>query len=159
MTNLYGDRMISKAHGRIAFRGLIDSLEAEVIETQVLASEKGEGDICLKLGEVLDLLRKIMASEVKDTPLAPPFLFGMDAEEIHRRSHSIEEFILPSHTHGLIPARINKIRTKVREVELMAVRVFDGKDSCPDDIILALNRLSSALWWLFCQRIREGNVK
>ena len=163
MTSLSGNRMVSKTHGRIVFRGLIDTLEAEVIEAQVLASERGSGELCANLGEVLDYLREIMAAEVKEIPLPPPCLFGMDAEEIHRQSHSMEGFrpspknlhqeevYLPHYTHGALAARINTLRAKVREVELCAVRVF-----CPEegpergDIILALNRLSSALWWLFC---------
>jgi ethanolamine utilization cobalamin adenosyltransferase len=67
----------------------------------------------------------------------------------------------PSHTHGALAARLNLLRTKVRETELLAVRVFgpgeagtDGKQ-VRDDIILALNRLSSALWLLFCRYIKS----
>ena len=159
MTSLSGDRKISKAHGRIVFRGLIDSLEAELIEAQVLAFERDEKEICEKLGEVLDYLRNIMAAEVKETELKPPFLFGLDAKEIHWRSHHTGGFVLPSYTHGPVAARINTLRAKVREVELLAVRVF-GEDPKPrDDIILALNRLSSALWWLFCSYINGSGEK
>ena len=160
MTSLSGDRRISKAHGRIVFRGLIDSLEAELIEAQVLASERGEKDICEKLGEVLDYLRSIMAAEVKEAELKPPFLFGLEAKEIHWRSHHTGGFVLPSYTQGPVAVRINTLRAKVREVELLAVRVFGQEDPKPrDDIILALNRLSSALWWLFCSFISGSGEK
>ena len=154
MTNLYGENKISKADGRIAFRGIIDSLEAELVEAQVLASECGDKDTCEKLGEVLDYVRKIMAAEVKDTPLELPFLFGLEANEIHRQTHKTCPFVLPSYTQGPVAARINKLRAKVREAELLAVRVF-GHANTRDDIILALNRLSSALWWLFCNYIQS----
>ena len=171
MTSLSGKRLVSKAHGRIAFRGLIDTLEAEVIEAQVLASEKGEAAICGKLGEVLAFLRAVMAAEVKETPLPQPFLFGMDADEIHRQSHrtlsSCKEGnspSLPAYTQGALAARINTLRAKVREAELLAVRIFGpGETGTSDlvprgteerkDIILALNRLSSALWWLYCEHV------
>ena len=174
MTSLSGKRLVSKTHGRIAFRGLIDTLEAEVIEAQVLASRlsgSGEPDsaepdsvessgsaMCGKLGEVLDYLRAIMSAEVKETPLPPPFLFGMDAEEIHRQSHDTEGIFtavpLPAYTQGPFAARLNTLRAKVREAELLAVRVFGpGENPQRDDIILALNRLSSALWWLFCKYV------
>ena len=160
MTSLSGNKMVSKTHGRIAFRGRIDILEAEVIEAQVLASQLGEEELCGNLGEILDFLRALMAAEVRETPLSPPVLFGMDAEELHRRSHNIEGKLppLPSYTQGPLAARINTLRAKVREVELLAVRVFGpkeiaGTDTEPrEDIILALNRLSSALWWLYCKR-------
>ena len=155
--------MVPKTHGRIAFRGLVDILEAEVIEAQVLAAQNDESEFCVHLGEVLEYLRAIMAAEVKETPLAPPFLFGMDAEEIHHRSHNIggDLFQRPAFTNGPLAARINTLRAKVREAELLAVKVFGPKqaeknkdenedDSEREDIILAMNRLSSALWWLFC---------
>ena len=151
MTFLSGKRMVPKTHDRIVFRGLIDSLEAELIEAQVLASERGSGELCANFWEVLDLLRAIMAAEVKETPLPPPFLFGMEAEEIHRLSHNSGSISLPAYTQGALAARINTLRAKVREAELFAVKVFgpEGEEKPREDIILALNRLSSALWYLF----------
>jgi len=167
MTSLSGDRLVSKTHGRIVFRGVIDTLQAELIEAQILASgltkgaDSTESDgsvvcgsaICGYLGEILDYLRSVMVAEVKETPLPPPFLFGMDAEEIHRRSHNTGARVLqfPSYTQGPLAARINTLRAKVREAELLSVRVFGPGENPRDDIILAMNRLSSALWWLFCE--------
>jgi ethanolamine utilization cobalamin adenosyltransferase len=161
MTSLSGDRMVPKTNGRIIFRGKVDSLEAEFIEAQVLASRLGEEEFCGYLGEILDFLRALMAAEVKDTPLLPPLLFGMDAEEIHRRSHAAagKTFIFPSYTQGPLAARLNSLRAHVRELELLAVRVFGPEEIAEaalderEDIILALNRLSSALWWLFLRHV------
>ena len=174
MTILSGSVMVSKTHGRIVFRGKIDTLQAELIEAQVLAAElceeedSAESEICRSLGEVLDFLRALMAAEVKESPLPPPSLFGMDAEDLHRQSHNTGKVLkvnqLPSHTQGKLAARLNLLRTKVREAELLAVKVFgppdnfdntetdDTKGTKPrEDIILALNRLSSALWFLYCK--------
>jgi ethanolamine utilization cobalamin adenosyltransferase len=173
ITSLSGTLLVSKTHKRIVFRGLIDTLEAEVIEAQVLAASLGETEFCGSLGEILDFLRSLMAAEVKETPLAPPFLFGLDAEEIHRQSHDTEgtfgiSFPLPSYTHGPMAARLNTLRAKVREAELAAVNAFGPCETSPklhlpeagaagamerQDIILAMNRLSSALWWLFCKYV------
>ena len=161
MTSLWGDRLVSKTHVRIAFRGRIDTLEAEVIEAQVLAAQLGDTAICKRLGEILDYLRALMSAEVRETPLPPPALFGMDAEEIHCKSHEPKGGVLrlPAYTYGLVAARLNTLRAKVRETELLAVRVFgpgnDADTPQREDIILALNRLSSALWWLFCDHIPE----
>ena len=174
MTSLSGKRLVSKTHRRIAFRGILDSLEAELIEAQILAMEKGETDLCAHLGEVLDYCRAIMAAEVKETPLPPPFLFGMDAEEIHRKSHQPmangaggKAIPLPDYTQGALAARINTLRAKIREAELVAVRAFgpeeqpevkppsQGSKEIREDIILALKRLSSALWLLFCWYVSE----
>ncbi|MCL2318747.1 MAG: hypothetical protein FWC45_01575 [Treponema sp.] len=183
MTSLSGNRMVPKTHGRIVFRGVIDTLEAEVIEAQVLAAGLGEkpgtpepvrsaaSGYCGYLGEILDYLRSLMAAEVTEMPLPPPFLFGMDAEELHRKSYDplIRNGVppqLPAYTQGPLAVRLNTLRAKVREAELLAVRVFgpgvhdeeepgnsDGAQR--EDIILALNRLSSALWWLYCEWTRQ----
>ena len=179
MTSLSGELLVLKTHGRIEFRGVIDTLEAEVIEAQVLAAHQAGGAgsaeswICGCLGEILDYLRALMAAEVKETPLAPPFLFGKDAGELHRLSHQPFPrgaggggFQLPSYTQGPLAARLNTLRAKVREAELLSVRVFGPGDISRgtnpaggeeinerEDIILALNRLSSALWWLYCEYI------
>ena len=175
MTSLSGANLVPKTHGRIAFRGVIDTLEAEVIEAQVLATERsacpkgsagsGEKDICACLGEILEYLRAVIASEVKEAPLPPPVLFGMDAGEIHRRSHEVfvsgagGKPLLPACTDGPVAARLNTLRAKVREAELLAVRVFgptDVEEAPPrEDIILGMNRLSSALWWLYCDYVRR----
>ena len=158
-TCLSGNRLVSKTHGRIAFRGRIDLLEADVIEAQVLALQLGADGACGSLGEILGYLRSLMAAEVRETPLAPPALFGMDAEELHRRSHDPKgTFALPSCAQGPLAARINTLRAKVRETELLAVKVFGpgaAETAEREDIILALNRLSSALWWLFCKHTAE----
>jgi len=170
LTSLSGERMAPKTHGRIAFRGVIDTLEAEVIEAQVLADGRGEKELCANLGEVLEFLRAIMAAEVKQTPLPPLPLFGMDLEEIHRRikTESCRDkdeitgkaVALPSYTQGPSAVRLNTLRAKVREAELLAIRVFGSSANTEEsesvhgeDIILALNRLSSALWWLYCRDI------
>ena len=165
MTNLYGNVLVPKTHGRIIFRGLVDTLQAEIIEAQVLASGLGEKESCDKLGEILSFLRALMAAEVKEIPLPPLFLFGMDVEEIHRQSHEAVicnaegKPALPDYTHGPLTARLNTLRARARETELFSVRVFgpEGANEAGlaskerEDIVLALNRLSSALWLLTCQ--------
>jgi ethanolamine utilization cobalamin adenosyltransferase len=171
MTSLSGDRLVPKTHGRIIFRGLIDTLEADVIEAQVLASRLGEIETRGRLGEALGYLRAVMAAEVRETPLPPPFLFGMDAEELRAVSHAAcgadsgapPAAPLPSYTDGPLAARLNTLRAKTREAELRAAAVFGPKETdghgavCGavsgeaerGDIILGLNRLSSAFWFLY----------
>ncbi|MDR1899721.1 MAG: hypothetical protein LBQ55_06930 [Treponema sp.] len=163
MTHLAGNRLVPKNHGRIRFRGIVDSLEAEVMEAQVLASDLGEGWYCERLGEVLDCLRSILAAEVKETPLPEPRLFGLSAEELHAQSHDVRGAFgmahpVPDYTMGPLAVRLNTLRTRIREGELLAVRTFwtgGAAEGCGDreDIVLALNRLSSAVYWLLCRRL------
>jgi len=155
MTALSGKEMVSKSHERIIFRGLVDSLEAEVIEAQVLAMEKGNEKLCNYFGEILDCLRSIMAADVKDEPLPPFTIFGMDSDTIRLKSHDSGKFEIPNYSHGILAARINTLRTSVRELELCAVKVYESKR---EDIVLYLNRLSSALWWLYGQFINGRHL-
>jgi len=166
MTSLRGNCLVSKTHRCIAFRGRIDTLQAEVIQAQVLAAAEGESEVCSHLGEILDYLRTIMSAEVTESPLSPPFLFGLDAETLHRQSHNTQDIfgkaVLPDYSQGSLAAAINSLRAKTREVELLAVSIFGpgsggGEKPEPErpDIILALNRLSSALWWLFCKHVSK----
>ncbi|MDR3173393.1 MAG: hypothetical protein LBU19_04005 [Treponema sp.] len=170
-TSLSGNRMVSKTDGRIRFRGLIDSLEAETIEAQVLAGSLGEQYYCAALGEVLDCLRHIMAAEVKESPFAMPCLFGLSVEELHRQTHDVAGAFglaghpLPACEQGALAARLNTLRAHIREAELCALRVFAGGErqgataagEIPrrEDLAMALNRLSSALYWLFCRAVRN----
>ncbi|MDR1971842.1 MAG: hypothetical protein LBQ46_07960 [Treponema sp.] len=159
------DRLVSKTDRRIRFRGLIDSLEAETIEAQVLASGLGEPYYCGCLGELLAALRGILAAEVKETSFTLPDLFGFSPEELHRQTHNpaasfgLAGHPLPDYRQGSLAARLNTLRAHVREAELYAVRAF-----CPEaaagpaevaarreDLAQALNRLSSALYWLYCR--------
>ncbi|MDR1929172.1 MAG: hypothetical protein LBQ44_00950 [Treponema sp.] len=156
LTHLSGNRLISKGSLRIAFRGFIDSLEADLLEAQALADSLGEGRYCESLGEVLACLRSVLAAEVTEKPLAPPEIFGLDAEELHRQSHDVKGTFgiahpVPDYRMGPLALRLNTLRTRIREGELLAVRVFAPETDTPrEDIILTLNRLSSALYWLFC---------
>jgi ethanolamine utilization cobalamin adenosyltransferase len=158
-TFLTGTRLVSKKHKRIRFRGLIDTLEAETMEAQVLADSLGEAYYCGCLGEILGILRAVIAAEVKGTPLKPFRLFGLDADEIHRQTHDVKAAFnlaghpLPDYAMGPLVARLNLLRARIRETELFAVRAFGGFFGRRPDIITAMNRLSSALWWLVCKKI------
>ncbi|MDR2371085.1 MAG: hypothetical protein LBD71_06365 [Treponema sp.] len=159
MTHLSGGRLVRKSHGRIAFRGMIDSLEAEILEAQCLAAGLGAGRYCAFLGETLDVLRTILAAEVRETPLPSFSLFGFSLEELRRQSHNTESafgFSHPVPVYGMGPlaVRLNTLRAKIREGELLAVRVLRGRK----DVITAMNRLSSAMYWLFCNSVKDSRA-
>ena len=109
----------------------------------------------------LRLTRAVLAAEVKEAPLPPWTLDGMGPEEVHRCSHHPEEFgfpghILPAPEHGLLAARLNRLRALTRETELAAVQAFwDGQSVRREDIVLALNRLSSYFYVLQLRAARR----
>ncbi|MDR2922847.1 MAG: hypothetical protein LBU85_05845 [Treponema sp.] len=147
---------VSKTHPRIVFRGALDSLEADILETQLLAAERNEDFFRDALGEILLFTREIMSAEVNERPLVPVKLWGQTLDELHEQSHNVQGSFgfphpVPDYTMGLLPVRLNTLRARVREVEIAAVRAFSSDtEQKRDDIVYALNRLSSAVYWLFC---------
>ena len=64
MTHLSGDILVPKTHPIIAFRGAMDTLQAQILLAQPVAPEAIRKD----LGEILDLARKIIAWDVLEEP-------------------------------------------------------------------------------------------
>ena len=158
MTHLNSRELVCKSHPRIALRGKLDSLQATIIQAQCSAYRTGEIGIVEDLDEILAYTRRILACEVKETPFGPVELFGFSNEALRERSHFPKKYygidhILPSYHMGEIVAVLNGLRTSVRETELCAVRAFQDKR---DDIIRAINRLSSGIYIIMC-RVLAGD--
>lgn len=158
MTHLNGDVLVSKSHPRIAFRGAVDTLEAEIILCQL-----NEEQLRKPLGEILALARMLIRCEVMDEPVPAGKLCGLTAEEIRDRSHRPQDFygqphFMPEHSDGAAVLQLNRLRCAVRNAELAAVRAFvdaDGKVTRPD-ILQALNRMSSMVYILMIQMKKES---
>ena len=150
MTHLHSDVLVSKTHPRIAFRGAIDALEAEIVLCQLIAET-----VRKELGEVLALARLLIRCEVLNEPVPEEKLCGLTQDEIRKRSHFPQEFygqphFMPEHTDGAAILHINKCRCTARQAELAAVRAFvdDEGNVARADILKALNRMSSMLYIL-----------
>ena len=165
MTHIRGNLLVSKRHPRIAFRGQLDSLMARVMSVQIIAEETGDTGTLEGLDELLAYLQAMLAAEVKDEPLAPMRLLGMDSREIRRCSHHVKETIgidhpIPSYRMGRLCVALNELRTQVRETELCAVHAFAQEGpKAHSDIIEGLNRLSSCVYILFCRAAASGKGK
>lgn len=161
MTHLRGNLLIGKDSPRIAFRGRLDSLEADIICTQVTAEKAGMAELAADLGEALAYTRGVLSAEVRDAKLAPQTLFGMDEQQLRYASQHVYEslgiqHIVPSAKLGEVGASLNRLRTQVRECELAAVRAFSGAADERIDIVQALNRLSSGIYILTCRLVAQG---
>ncbi|MBR4954804.1 MAG: cobalamin adenosyltransferase [Clostridia bacterium] len=160
MTHLHSNVLVPKTHKRIAFRGKLDCLQAQLIGVQMVAFEEGKQTLCDELDELLDCLRQILAAEVKNEPLKPLRLLNMDSDQIRYASHHIKETTgidhpIPSYKMGRMCVALNRLRTQVREVELAAACAFeDEHGNCTrTDILQALNRLSSCVYILLCRTL------
>ena len=151
MTHLRGNILVFKDHPRIAFRGMIDTLEAETMLVQLAATDYPK--LVAELEEVLAFVRRFIRCDVLDEPVGEIRLCGYTAEELRQVSHYPEKYLgqphfLPSHSDGRALLAVNKLRTLARRTELAAYAAFrDGAGKLTrEDIILGLNRLSSLLW-------------
>lgn len=158
LTHLNGDVLVAKTHPIIAFRGAMDTLQAEIILCQLMLSK----DIAHRLQELLDLAREIIACDVLDKPLHWERLMGLTEEELRSRSHRPQEFygqphFMPSASDGAAVVWLNRCRCSVRSAELAACRAFGTPDgNSRPDILKALNRMSSSVYLLMIEQKSMG---
>lgn len=159
MTHLHGNVLVPKTHPQIAFRGMLDSLEAKIMAVQVMAGNDGLHELTDALDEMLAYVRRILSAEVLDTELEEMNLLGLGSDGLRYESHHIQEIYgiphtMPDYRMGRICIALNELRTFVREAELAAAKAFcDGSQCVRPDIIEAMNRLSSVVYILFCRQL------
>ncbi|MDR2456583.1 MAG: cobalamin adenosyltransferase [Deltaproteobacteria bacterium] len=163
MTHLSGRRLVPKSHPVIAFRGKLDSLCARIISAQLIGSEAGRGDFVGDLEEILDFARKLLPAELRGEQVPEMLLCGFDAAAIRERSHNPKKFFGHPHMRstwrmGRLAVALNELRALVRETELSAAAAFvDADGGCArEDIVMALNRLSSLFYVLMFKYLPEG---
>lgn len=164
-THLRGNYLVPKTHPRIKLRGKIDSLQAHILLAQVRAKQLRMENIVKDLDEILNFVRKLLRAEVLSEPVEDFGFFGLSHQEIREISHNPKKalgvpHILPNYEMGEMMAYLNLVRTQVRETELAAVEAFLDPTEGPqrEDILTALNRLSSAVYVMMC-RLEAGKYK
>ena len=158
MTHLYGNVLVPKTHPRIAFRGAMDTLEAELLLAQGVLCKPYDG----QMKEILDFARELIRYDVLQEPIPQGNLCGMTEQELRRRSHFPQDFYgqphcMPEASEGEALLRVNRARCAARAAELKAVEAFSDREGNPTrpDILKALNRLSSMLYIIMIQ-IKAG---
>ena len=151
MTHLNGDTLVPKTHPRIAFRGAVDSLEAEL-----LLCKLNFPHLEAKLGEILTFTRYLLRCEVLEEPVKAQPLCGLTEAEIRKRSHFPQEFygqphFMPEAEDGQTILALNKLRTCIRATELKAQRALPHRQ----DILQGFNRLSSMVYILMLEEKRQ----
>ena len=153
MTHLNGDVLVEKTHPRIVFRGVMDTLQAEMILCQLMVP----GEVAKGLQELLELSRQIIACDVLDKPLQWERLLGLTQEELRNRSHRPQDFygqphFMPVFSDGPAVVWLNRCRCSIRSAELAACRAFGTPDgNSRPDILKALNRMSSSVYLLMIE--------
>jgi len=153
MTHLNGNILVSKTHPRIAFRGKMDLLEAELMLCQL----KVPG-FTKELQDILDTARYLLRCEVMGEQVLERKVCGLTEQELRKRSHLPQDFygqphFMPSHTDGEEILLLNRARCVARQVELAAVAAFIDEKGNPTrlDLLRMLNRISSMIYILMIQ--------
>lgn len=157
MTHLNGEFLVKKTHPRIAFRGMVDRLEGEIMLCQLEIPHLRE-----QLGQILELARKLLRCDVLEEPLGQETLCGLSEQELRKRSHFPQEYygqphFMPEYTDGKAILLLNRCRCMARQTELAAVRAFsDGEGRLlREDMVKALNRMSSMLYLLMIRQKKD----
>lgn len=157
MTQLRANILVSKNYPRISFRGKLDTLEAKILEIQVIANEEGYLLATADLQEALNYVRQILGSEVKEIPFEINTLIGYNNDELMEIDQNIKEYIgisppVPDFRMGKFAIGLNSLRALVKETELLAMYVFSISGVQErTDLIEALNRLASCIYIIFCR--------
>ena len=165
MTHLSGNLLVMKDHPRIRFRGMIDTLEAELLLCMHHALQEQLPQLHSTLQDTLQFVRQLIPADVLDEPVKPWKLGGMTPEELRERSHFPQKYydqphFMPDGRDSLILLQLNRVRTVVRQTELAAFDAFRTRDGAVtrEDILMALNRLSSLIWILMIQLKAKENT-
>ena len=157
MTHLDGTTLVPKTHPRIAFRGAMDTLEAELLLCCLETRED-------RLQQVLDQARLLVRCDVLDEPVSEETLCGWTQDELRERSHRPQDFygqphFMPDVSDSRVVLLLNRARCAARAAELAAVHAFADREGNPTrvDILRALNRMSSMLYLLMIEHKAAGN--
>ncbi len=151
-THLRGNLMVPKTHPVIAFRGAVDTLQAELLLAQAAAPEKMRSD----LGEILTLARSLIRWDVMEEPAKLDKLCGMTEAQLRKRSHNPQEYygvahFMPACTDGPAILQLNRARCAARAAELACAAAYPHRI----DLLQVMNRMSSSIYLLMIQ-LKQG---
>ena len=158
MTHLSGNLLVPKTHRRIAFRGELDALQAQVL----LCAQEADEPLRTALEEILHCLRNLLRAEVLEESVEKIRLLGLSEEELREHSHYPQKYygqthFQPKSSDDRLLLLLNQLRTQIRKTELSCCHAFsdrDGKSTRPD-LVQTLNRLSAACYILMIRRKAE----
>lgn len=156
LTHLNATTMVAKNDVRIAFRGRVDSAiaHAVLLQSEWLAAS-APAVAQRMLADIRAALGNVLRSETLGEPMPAIIMGEFDEAQLHALSHNPLKYlghdhIVPAIEHGLSVARLNLLRTVIREAEVAGAQAFISKDFSISrgDVLQALNRLSSAVYVL-----------
>lgn len=154
MTQIYGNILVKKDNKRIVFRGLIDSFQSHWLvlmkDLESIKNNKLQKD----LESIEKFIKNILVSEVIGEALVEIKVLEKNLDEIKEISHNPKKYFNREHLFGIsskdsyLVIKLNEMRALSREMEIKGVEAFVKENGTVErrDILLALNRLSSAIY-------------
>lgn len=164
LTQLNSCHFALKTAPRIRLRGRIDSLQAYALLAGAHALAEGHRVLAGHLDTVAAYCRELLSAEYNERPAAAPEIDGQDEQAVHRATHDPRgtlgiDHLAPSVADPEVLHHLNVLRCQVREVELVALEVFDSPHHpFGASIVHGLNRLSSTVYYLELRLMREGGT-
>lgn len=167
LTHLDEKTLVPKNHPRLCLRGKMDSVIAYTVLIQTTFDpERKFPKLTRYLADIRSYLGHILRAEVTGEPVERLAMGEMDEEKIHHISHHPlqyfgHEHIVPAVEHGPRVAKLNYLRTMVREAELLAAGIYidESFQVSRSDIIQGLNRVSSAVYVLMLMTLVSEQKK
>ena len=156
LTHLNATTLVAKNDLRIAFRGRVDSAIAHAVLLQTQWQADAVAPTLQRLlADVRAALGNVLRCETLSETMLPITVGDFDEAQLHAISHNPlkhlgHDHIVPALEHGLTVARLNLLRTAIREAEVAGAQAFIDGDFAVrrGDLLQALNRLSSAVYVL-----------
>ena len=156
LTHLDGQTFVAKNDPRLALRGRVDSAIADAVLIQAQWQTEGVASAFqIMLADVRAGLGNVLRAEALGEQALPVSMGDFSQEQLHAVSHQPLKYlghdhIVPAVEHGLQVARLNVLRTAIREAELAGATAYIDRDYrvARGDLLQALNRLSSAVYVL-----------
>lgn len=163
LTHLDNHVLVMKTHPRIVLRGKLDSCICYCVSVQcdMAKSDMASETALLRnfMSDIRSYLGQVLQAEVTGQALPAPNLGGISSETLHRWSHHPLKYLghdhmLPDVIYGPLVAKLNILRSHIRELELATLEAFSHHaphqinlvDIKGGDIVAGLNRLSSAVY-------------
>ena len=156
LTHLDSHTLVPKNDPRLKLRGKLDTAIAHAVWAQSeLSGDEQRSTLGRWLADVRSALGNVLRAEVTGEEALPVRMGDLDDEAIHRLSHDPlryfgHDHLVPEQAQGATLARLNLLRTQIREAELAAADVYIDREFnvLRPDLLQALNRLSSAVYVL-----------
>lgn len=154
MTQIHGNVLVKKDDKRIIFRGAIDSFQSRWLVLMKDLDEIKNAKLKKDLESIEKFIKKILVSEVIGEALVNIEVLEKTLDEIREISHNPKKYFNKEHLFGIsskdsyLVIKLNEMRTLSRELEIKGVEAFVKENGTIErrDILLALNRLSSAIY-------------